>query len=74
MGCYVGISFRYAYSVSYVADNAPLLQEDGHIRIPDNEDYQASLFTMKTNYLTTQIMSLLEVALSSLFSLFNNLI
>ncbi len=31
---------RYAYSISFVADGARLLQEEGHIRYPDNEDYQ----------------------------------
>ena len=32
---------RYAYTVSFVVDGAPLLQEEGQIRIPDNEDYQS---------------------------------
>ena len=31
---------RYALSIMFVADGAPLLQEEGHIRYPDNEDYQ----------------------------------
>ena len=29
---------RYAYSVSFVADGARLLESEGHIRYPDNED------------------------------------
>ena len=30
---------RYALSISYVADGARLLQSEGHIRYPDNEDH-----------------------------------
>lgn len=32
---------RYAYSISFVVDGAPILREEGHIRYPDNEDYQS---------------------------------
>jgi ectoine hydroxylase-related dioxygenase (phytanoyl-CoA dioxygenase family) len=32
---------RYAYSISFVADGVNLLQEEGHIRYPDNEDFQS---------------------------------
>ena len=32
---------RYAYSISFVGDGAHLLQEEGHIRYPDNEDFQS---------------------------------
>eukprot|EP01038_Epipyxis_sp_PR26KG_P004525 gene4525-6390_t len=32
---------RYALSISFVADNANLLNSIGHIRYPDNEDYQS---------------------------------
>ena len=32
---------RFAYSISFVADGAHLLQEEGHIRYPDNEDFQS---------------------------------
>ena len=32
---------RFAYSISFVADGTHLLQEEGHIRYPDNEDFQS---------------------------------
>jgi hypothetical protein len=32
---------RYAYTISYIADNAKLLNSEGHIRYPDNEDYMS---------------------------------
>ena len=32
---------RFAYSISFVADKTNLLQEEGHIRYPDNEDFQS---------------------------------
>ena len=32
---------RYAYAISFIADGTYLLQEDGHIRRPDTEDYQS---------------------------------
>ena len=32
---------RFAYSISFVADGVNLLQGEGHIRYPDNEDFQS---------------------------------
>lgn len=32
---------RYAYSVSYVADNIKVLDKEGHVRYPNDEDYQS---------------------------------
>ena len=29
-----------AYTISYVADEAPLLQKEGHIRYPHVEDHE----------------------------------
>lgn len=34
---------RYAYVACFVADRAPLLMSDGHLRRPDNEDAQVCL-------------------------------
>lgn len=33
---------RMAYSITFVVDEAQLLQEEGHIRYPDSEDYPVS--------------------------------
>jgi hypothetical protein len=36
-----GTEARLAYSISFIADNLPLLEDEGHIRYPDNEDSQS---------------------------------
>lgn len=33
--------FRMAYSISFIADGVQILQDEGHIRYPDNEDSQS---------------------------------
>ncbi|RYH05100.1 hypothetical protein EON65_45665 [archaeon] len=46
---------RYAYSVSFVADQTCLLQKDGHVRRPDDEDTQVHGMKL-CSFILTHIM------------------